>query len=429
MSIVQNERIQQVLKYTPVAFVVYMLASFFRHENSRAAFYLAFTSLFAIVPTMTVVYSILALIPDLQGMDSKMQSFVFEHFVPTTGTQLEEYLQSFTEQASNLTSVGVVMLFVTTVLMLRKIENAFNTIWHVTEARKGVNGFLLYWALLSLGPVMMGGTFAMYSYVASHKMLETVIPLQGSSRVLLSLLPIVMSTFAFSLAYIAIPNTKVPVSHGILGGLFAALMFDLARRLMTLFLTMFPTYHLVYGAFAAVPIFLMWVLVSWFILLLGAEFVQSLKNFKVIQSRSESMLGNILMVLYVMYCQQNQGEVVDESELLEKMPWIPTGQWEQYMILLAQRNIIHQTSDGLITLTRDLHKYTFAQLFDDCFGKQLLLNLNVTQQWQESINKLYGAGFKACVSGWNIPLAEIFDTETNNLPHALPANRNKVSAG
>jgi membrane protein len=269
------------LKYPPLAFAVYVGRSYFNHGNSRAAFYLSFTSLFAVVPVMTVVYSILSLIPELKGMEHKMQDFMFEHFVPATGSQLQDYLHGFAQQASKLTSIGVVMLFVTSVLMLRKIERSFNTIWHVTEIRKGVNGFLLYWALLSLGPVMMGGAFAMSSYLASLKIIYDMVPLAGTEQVVLAMLPIFMSGLAFSLAYIAIPNTRVPISHGLLGGLIAAILFDLARRGVTLFISMFPTYQLVYGAFAAVPIFLVWVLVSWNIMLLGAEIVQAFTNFKV----------------------------------------------------------------------------------------------------------------------------------------------------
>ena len=180
------EKVTQLYQYlmhdSPLSFVHYVVSSFFRHGSGRAATYLAFTSLFAVVPIMTVVYSILSLVPELKGMESTMQDFMFEHFMPTTGTQLQEYLHKFSEQASNLTSVGIVMLFVTAVLMLRKIETSFNTIWHVSESRKGINGFLLYWALLSLGPVLMGGAFALSSYVASLNIIYDIVPLAGMKR-------------------------------------------------------------------------------------------------------------------------------------------------------------------------------------------------------------------------------------------------------
>lgn len=406
---------KQFIKLPPVAFVVYVAKSFLHHGNGRSAFYLAFTSLFAVVPVMTVVYSILALIPELKGMESKMQNFMFEHFVPATGSQLQEHLHGFAQQASNLTSIGVIMLFVTSVLMLRKIENSFNTIWHITEARKGVNGFLLYWALLSLGPVMMGGAFAVSSYLASLKMIYDMVPLAGTQTFVLSLLPILMSGLAFSLAYVAIPNTRVPIRHGLLGGLVAAILFDLARRGMTLFVSMFPTYHLVYGAFAAVPIFLIWVLVSWNIMLLGAEIVQAMTSFQVDKKRSTSSLGNLLAVLETLYRLQGKGEVIDEVVLLQKMPWVSNREWEAYTDTLINVQLIHRNGEGEIALTRDLHKYSLAQLFRDCFGDTIKLDLQSNEGWQGRVNKLYKDGMDACLSGWEIPLAELYDVTSESV--------------
>jgi len=406
---------KQFIKLPPVAFVVYVAKSFLHHGNGRSAFYLAFTSLFAVVPVMTVVYSILALIPELKGMESKMQNFMFEHFVPATGSQLQEHLHGFAQQASNLTSIGVIMLFVTSVLMLRKIENSFNTIWHITEARKGVNGFLLYWALLSLGPVMMGGAFAVSSYLASLKMIYDMVPLAGTQTFVLSLLPILMSGLAFSLAYVAIPNTRVPIRHGLLGGLVAAILFDLARRGMTLFVSMFPTYHLVYGAFAAVPIFLIWVLVSWNIMLLGAEIVQAMTSFQVDKKRSTSSLGNLLAVLETLYRLQGKGEVIDEVVLLQKMPWVSNREWEAYTDTLINVQLIHRNGEGEIALTRDLHKYSLAQLFRDCFGDTIKMDLQSNEGWQGRVNKLYKDGMDACLSGWDIPLAELYDVTSESV--------------
>ncbi|MEE2732804.1 MAG: YihY family inner membrane protein [Pseudomonadota bacterium] len=410
------ESLHRVLKFPPIAFLVYVGRSFLHHGNGRSAFYLAFTSLFAVVPMMTVVYSILALIPELKGMENKMQNFMFEHFVPATGSQLQDHLHAFAQQAANLTSIGVVMLFVTSVLMLRKIETSFNTIWHVTEARKGVNGFLLYWALLSLGPVMMGGAFAMSSYLASLKMIYDMVPLAGTQQFVLGLLPIFMSGLAFSLAYIAIPNTKVPIRHGLVGGLVAALLFDLARRGMTLFVSMFPTYQLVYGAFAAVPIFLMWILVSWNIMLVGAEIVQALTNFKVNKQRSASSMGNLLAILESLYRLQGRGETIEEVDLLQKMPWISSREWEYYTDTLIQVLLIHRSGEGQISLTRDLHKYTLAQLFQDCFGETVSLDLHSDEGWQSRVSRLYKSGLDNCLSSWEIPLSELFDEGVEERP-------------
>ena len=270
----------------------------------------------------------------------------------------------------------------------------------------------MYWALLSLGPVMMGGAFAISSYLASLKMVYDMVPLAGTQQFVLALLPILMSGLAFSLAYIAIPNTKVPIRHGLLGGLLAAVMFDLARRGMTLFVSMFPTYQLVYGAFAAVPIFLIWVLVSWNIMLLGAEFVQAMTNFKVNKQKSTSSMGNLLAILETLYRLQGRGELMDEVILLQKMPWISSREWEFYTDTLISIPLIHRNGEGEISLTRDLHKYTLAQLFRDCFGEIVKLDLQSKEGWQGRVSELYQSTFDKCLEEWDIPLSELFDSDT-----------------
>lgn len=415
-------RLQQLTLHPRIAFLRYLVVSFFRHDCPKVAAYLAFTSLFAVVPMMTVIYSILALIPELKGLEDKMQSFVFEHFVPSTGTQLEEYLQGFAQQASNLTSVGVVMLFVTAVMMLRKIETTFNTIWHVSAARSGVSGFLLYWALLSLGPVLMGGTFAVSSFIVSQQILYDVVALPGFQKLMLGLLPILMSSIAFSLAYIAIPNTKVPIKHGIAGGVAAAVLFDIARQGMTLFISLFPTYHLVYGAFAAVPIFLMWVLVSWNILLIGAELVQALTNFKISKAGSSaSSLGNLLNILHRLYRMQSNGQLAEATELQQQMPWLSTQEWTDYTDKLSRANLVYKHGEGEISLTRDLHKYTLAQLFSDCFDETLALDLQSAGPWQQRVQALHRQGIECFEAQWQISLAELFETGEQNAVAASPA--------
>ena len=122
--------------------------------NSAAA--LTYTTLFAVVPMMTVMFSMLSLIPAFHGMGESIQTFIFRNFVPSAGEAVETYLKSFTTQARHLTWVGVVFLAVTAFTMLVTIEKAFNEIWRVRQPRRGVGRFLLYWAILSLGPLLWG---------------------------------------------------------------------------------------------------------------------------------------------------------------------------------------------------------------------------------------------------------------------------------
>ncbi|OUS29263.1 hypothetical protein A9Q99_09120 [Gammaproteobacteria bacterium 45_16_T64] len=394
-----------------IKFLLYLVRSYVQHDGPKTAAYLTFTALFAVVPVMTVTFSILALIPDLKGADGQLESYLFEHFMPATGEHLQSYLIDFSKQAANLTSIGVVMLFVTSITMLRKIEGSFNEIWHVKESRKGVSGFLLYWALLSLGPLLMGATIAISSYLSSLRILEQYETVQATQQVLFSFLPIMLSTLAFSLAYVAIPNTRVPLKHAITGGLVAALLFDLARRLMTLLVTFFPTYQLVYGAFAAVPIFLIWIFVSWSILLIGAEFVQALTSYKVSMHKTASSLGDILQILKLLYENQQMGNSMSEEALINQMPWLTPLEWEYHYKSLQEAKLVTLQSEGDVLLSRDLHCYTFAQLYRSCFPGALSLNLKGEDYWKENLNDKFNDGVDQLLEAWQVPLSEVFESQ------------------
>ncbi|MCG8672735.1 MAG: YihY family inner membrane protein, partial [Pseudomonadales bacterium] len=345
-------------------FVGFVARSFWQHDGPKIAAHLTFTSMFAVVPVMTVTYSILALIPDLKEVGDQIQSYLFQHFVPSSSSQLQGYFSGFADQAANLTGVGLAMLFVTAVLMLRNIEKAFNRIWHVTEARKGATGLLLYWAILSISPLLMGVAFAIPGYVASVEMLTSITGEAYTNKIFVKILPIILSACAFSLAYAAIPNTKVPVKHAFGGGLLAAISFEMARRLMTTFVSMFPSYQLIYGAFATVPIFLIWIYISWMILLVGAEFVQALTNYRVSLRRSNSSLGQVLDILYLLFLNQKQGVSCSESALLKQLPGLSIDGWEYYKHRLQLNKLIAMTDDGELILSRNLQHLTLFNLFE-----------------------------------------------------------------
>lgn len=245
-----------------------------RCTDSAAA--LTFASLMALVPMITVLYAVLALMPSLHAKSADIQAWIFSHFLPSSGIEIQNYLQSFSQQASHLTNIGLVMLFATALTMMRRIEHSLNFIWHVPQPRKGVEGFMRYWTVLTLGPLLFGLGLALTSYIASLKFFSDTLTHLGIARYLLDILPFLCSWSAFSLIYVIVPNCDVPIKKGILGGLMAALVFELGKRGFTLFVVHFGSYQLIYGAFAALPLFLLWLYVSWIIFLLGAVLTRTL---------------------------------------------------------------------------------------------------------------------------------------------------------
>jgi len=172
----------------PVRFLGYLFRQFGANQGILNASALTYTTLFAVVPLMTVSYAMLAAIPDFSGVGEQLQHWIFANFVPATGEVVQNYLADFAGQARSLTVVGVIFLVVTSIMMMRNIESAFNRIWRVSEPRKGLSSFLIYWAILSLGPILIGAGLGLTSYIASLSLVSTATELVGKAR-LLALLP------------------------------------------------------------------------------------------------------------------------------------------------------------------------------------------------------------------------------------------------
>lgn len=345
-----------------IGFLNYLLRQFIHNRGVLNASALTYTTLFAVVPLMTVTYAMLAAVPSFQGAGDLVQNWIFENFVPATGNVVQEYLNSFASQARKLTAVGAVFLFVTSILMMKNIEAAFNRIWRVSEPRKGLSSFLLYWAVLSLGPILIGVGLVVTSYIASISLFESATELVGKTR-LLAVLPLLMSAAAFTLLYAAVPNCKVPLRNALIGGAVVAVLFETAKRVFALFVTQFPSYELIYGAFAAVPLFLAWIFISWTIILLGAELTRALTVYrKQSQGRYLSHLHTVVAVVHRLWQAQQAGKTLDDKTLLREVDGLDQSGWDSYAPLLLRHDVIRRTDRGEFVLARDLNVMTLDQL-------------------------------------------------------------------
>ncbi len=237
-------------------------------ERRRDAGALTYTTLFALVPVITVTYSILSAIPALQHWGEQANQQLLAYVMPEGSDVISGYLQQFSSQARKLTWVGALFLFVTALMLLRTIELQFNRIWQVERPRTGLNTFFRYWAVLTLGPMLFGAAFAASSFLASLPLWAEDV---GAWLELASIIPWLLSTAAIGCLYMLVPNCRVPLSAALLAALLVATVFELGKFLFAEIMGMFPSYQLIYGAFAAVPLFLLWMYLSWSLLLFGAE--------------------------------------------------------------------------------------------------------------------------------------------------------------
>jgi membrane protein len=353
-----------ILNSTFVRFMQYLIRQFLNNGGIINASALTYTTLFAVVPLMTVTYAMLSAIPSINEYGDTIQNWIFENFVPTTGETIRSYLSEFTGQAKKLTGVGIGALVVTSIMMMRNIEVAFNRIWRVSDQRKGVSSFLLYWAVLSLGPILIGLGLVVTSYVATLPFVNSAADLVGKGRLLL-LLPLVLSIIAFTLLYVAVPNCKVPLKNAFIGGLVVAILFESAKRGFAFYATQFPSYELIYGAFAAVPLFLFWIFISWVIILSGAELTRALTVYKTLdRTRQFSHLHTVVGILFALWKAQQEGKTLSDDVLLQTVPGLDQSGWDQYVQILDEKHLIKRADEGEYLLSRDLQSLSLLDLCD-----------------------------------------------------------------
>lgn len=345
-----------------VLFFRNLIRQFMLNQGVLNASALTYTTLFAVVPLVTVSYSMLAAIPAFQGAGDVVQGWVLENFVPATGEVVHQYLNDFTQQARRLTAVGIVFLIITSIMMMKNIEAALNRIWRVSEPRTGVASFLLYWAVLSLGPLLVGLGIGVTSYITALPAFTSATEVVGRGR-LLTVLPVLFSAIAFMLLYAAVPNCRVPLKNALIGGVAAALMFEMAKRGFAFFVTQFPSYELIYGAFAAVPMFLAWIFISWVIILLGAELTRALTIYHITErQRQLPHLYTVLALLEKLWLAQSSGQALTDAQLLQQTAGLDQTRWDSYVQLLQEKDVIRRTDAGKYLLARDMNRFSIDDL-------------------------------------------------------------------
>lgn len=239
----------------------------------RMAASLSYTSLLAIVPLTAIGFSMLAAFPVFEGIRYQFQDILFSNFLPQSADTLKEYFDQFVQNAARLTAFGIVGLAVTAVLLLGTIEADLNAIFRVGRARALAPRLLVFWALITLGPLLLGASFSLSTYFFALTRWVGVDAVPGSVAFLSSVVPTGIMIVALTLCYWVVPNRRIRVRDAFTGGFVAGVVFSALRAGFGFYVANFPTYQHVYGAVSAVPIFLVWMYLSWVVVLMGASLV------------------------------------------------------------------------------------------------------------------------------------------------------------
>jgi membrane protein len=241
---------------------------------------LAYTTLLALVPLTVVGFASFSTISAFEELATQIHQFIFINFIPSSGKIVSEYVEQFIRQTENLSFVGISLLAITAVLLMRSIENGINRIWHVAardkNARQLLSSSAIYLVVIILGPLLIGASLVLTTYLTSLSFISNATNKLALDSTFLELIPFAFTWIALYLLYKIIPNTVVPYKHALIGGFIAALLFEIAKRVFAWYVTSFSSYQLLYGALWVIPVFLLWVYISWVIILLGAVLARRL---------------------------------------------------------------------------------------------------------------------------------------------------------
>ena len=231
---------------------------------------LTFTTLIALVPLVTVMLAVFSAFPIFSNFQISLEKYFLQTLVPDNiAKPVLTAVTQFARQATKLGSLGLVVLLLTALALMLTIDRTLNGIWRVRRPRPIAQRVLVYWAAITLGPLVLGVSLSMTSYaISSSKGLVGAMP--DAVNFLLNTLEFGLQVAAVTGLFHYVPNTDVRWRHALAGGLFCALGFELAKKVLGLYVSLVPTYSTIYGAFATLPILLLWMYIGWVIVLLGA---------------------------------------------------------------------------------------------------------------------------------------------------------------
>jgi len=299
-------------------FMRFIVARFGQDRCAQIAGSLTFTTLLSLVPLFTIALTLFSAFPVFDDYSSQIKRFLVGNLMPDMATKvITHYMTQFTESAMRLTALGIALLAVAAMFLLLTIEHAFNVIWRVAQPRPLFKRLVIHWAAMTLAPLLVGASLALTSWLVGLSMgYVRHVPVFGVG--VLKLLPVLLTWLAFAMLFYFLPNRHVPRSHALIGALVAALAFEAMNRAFGYYVSHFPTYKLVYGAFASVPIFLMWIYLSWLSILVGAVIAASLSYWRTpmtMNATPAAQMLDALRVLQAMMDGLHEGRVSGLQEL------------------------------------------------------------------------------------------------------------------
>ncbi len=363
----------QRMMTTLAAFVAYALRRFNADGCFAASGALGYTALVSLVPLAAIALGSLSVFPIFGQVHDQILALVFKNFVPSVGDQAAWWFRAFANSAAQTTAVGVIGIAATGVLLLVTVEDQLNVIWRVTAPRPWGQRVLAYWTLITLGPLLIGLSLSLSTYfeIAAHHVGFGQQAFQwiesGWLHGLARSVPAVLEFVALTLLYCLIPNCAVRWRDGALGALIATVAIELLKVGFTIYIGAMSYYRTVYGTLAAIPIFLLWMYISWMGVLLGAEIAAGLPHWRIDRRLGAVAVGGVelalsLAVIAALARAQRRGAKPSTQALAAELG-VPTTVVDEHMRPLAAAGFAAHTQEGKWVLAWSPETATLHELY------------------------------------------------------------------
>ncbi|MBI1985845.1 MAG: YihY family inner membrane protein [Rhodospirillales bacterium] len=351
-------------------FCRYVWSRFHSERCLRMAASLSYTSLLAIVPLTAIAFAMLAAFPVFDGVREEFQTVLFANLLPDSAEAMRDYFDQFVRNTARLTAVGIVGLALTAVLLLGTIESSLNAIFRVARPRALVPRLLAFWALITLGPLLLGASFSLSTFFFAATEWLALDILTGPVGRLAKFMPTVIIIVLLVFFYAVIPNRPVRLGAAAIGGILAGLLFAALRGVFGYYVASFPTYQTIYGAVSVVPIFLVWMYLSWTVVLLGAVLTAAAGEWRLAGGCPTGdalppgeRLRAAVAVLAELGVAARKGGTASRSRLLRRTH-VGDAALDRLLQELRQSAFVEHAASGGWLLARDLRRATLLDLMD-----------------------------------------------------------------
>ncbi len=359
--------IDRTRKHHAYSLIGYVIRRFSRDSCPSVASSLSYTSLLAMVPILAIGLAMFAAFPAFSGMRETLLRILIENAAPSLAVMVEEHLQTFIRNAGQTTGVGILGLAVTALLLINTIQTAFDRIWGGGRGFK-IQRFPIYWALITLGPILFGIAFSVSGYAFAVAQSSGYSTVSAAVRIYASIAPIVLEAVGFLLFYRLIPTRPVRWMDAATGAVVAAVLFELLKGAFGYYLGFLGNYQTLYGALATLPIFLIWMYLGWLVVLIGAEITASLPEWRSgrrdpdERPRRGDLLGLALGALASLRAIQSTSSGGEKLDYLSRELGAEIGKLTYVMDMLRGARFVVRSDNRRWVLARDLNEVTLNDL-------------------------------------------------------------------